>query len=177
MYRGLICFVLCIGLISCRKTRVKDSTGYYRILGYGYPNTAATEARAAISDYWKIKYDAVAECMVDEKLMDSVNTMNEATYTAFEQEYGKNWKVRYDQDIRNYPLTSATIMDILITNNMFRKELEKYCIKTDNVDKMVRMLKDNAYEVTICNEELKANNERCFTVQVDTGSRTVNLIK
>ncbi len=115
--------------------------------------------------------------MVDEKLMDSVNTMNEATYTALEQEYGKNWKVRYDQDIRNYPLTSATIMDILITNNMFRKELEKYCIKTDNVDKMVRMLKDNAYEVTICNEELKANNERCFTVQVDTGSRTVNLIK
>lgn len=39
------------------------------------------------------------------------------------------------------------------------------------------MLKDKTYEVTIYNEELKANNERCFTVQVDTGSRTVNLIK
>ncbi|MDR6515321.1 hypothetical protein J2780_001899 [Chryseobacterium camelliae] len=39
------------------------------------------------------------------------------------------------------------------------------------------MLKDNTYEVTIYNEELKANTERCFTVQVDTGSRTVNLIK
>jgi len=177
MYRWLICFFLCILFTSCRKQALKDSKGYYRILSYGYPDTAATEAKDAIADYWKIKYDAVAECMVDQKLVDSVNTMNEATYAALEQEYGKNWKVRYDKDIRNFPLTSATIMDILITNRMFRKELDKYCIKIDNVNKMVRMLKDNTYEVTIYNEELKANNERCFTVQVDTGSRTVNLIK
>ncbi|MDQ1096387.1 MULTISPECIES: hypothetical protein [Chryseobacterium] len=156
---------------------MKDSAGYYRILSYGYPNLAVIEAMDGISYKWKIKHDIMAECSVNQKLIDSINTVNKATYAAIEQEYGKDWRIRYDQDIRDFPLTSAMVMDILITNSMFRKELEKYCIKIDNVDKMVRMLKGNRYEVIIYKEELKANNKRCFTVHVDTGSRTVNLIK
>ncbi|MBK1896901.1 FEKKY domain-containing protein [Chryseobacterium paridis] len=152
--------------------------GYYKILGYGYPNMSNVEGRNGIAEKWKIKYIDVAGCDVDQKLMDSVDIENKKTFVALDAKYGKDWKARYDKDVENFMLNKVEVMDVLITNKLFRKKLKDYNIEIDGVDKEVKELNDQGlYEVIVFNNNLQYENKECFRVQVDTRNRKVNLIK
>lgn len=151
--------------------------GYYWIYTYGYPRMEFHEAAEGISDKWKIRYHSVSGCMIDQKLMDSVNVENKKTYAAIEKKYGHNWRQKYDKDIDGFMMKKVDVMDVLITNKVFRDELKKYYIRIDDVDKEVKELEDNLYKVVVYNQKLKAENKECFSVHVNTKDRTVNLIK
>ncbi|WP_131701461.1 hypothetical protein [Chryseobacterium sp. FH2] len=151
--------------------------GYYWIYSYGYPRMDFYEAAEGISEKWKIKYHSVSGCLIDQKLMDSVESENKKTYAEIEKKYGKDWRKKYNKDIDGFMMKKVDVMDVLITNELFRNELKKYYIEIYDVDKNVKELSDDLYEVVVYNEKLKAKNKECFTVSVNTKDRTVNLIR
>ncbi len=166
-------------MFSCKKkeeTMIHED-GYYRILSFGLPNFDVVEAEDGIADKWKIKHVSVAGCVVTEKLMDSIKTQNQKTFAAIEKKYGQNWRQKYDKDIDGFMMKKVDVMDVLITNKLFRDELKKYYIEIYDVDKEVKELGDNLYKVVVYNQNLKAENKECFSVNVNTKDRTVNLIK
>lgn len=151
--------------------------GYYWIYSYGYPRIDFHDAAEGISEKWKIRYHSVSGCMIDKNLMDSVDAENKKTYAAIGKKYGKDWRKKYNKDIDGFMMRKVDVMDVLITNKLFRNELQKYYIAIDNVDKEVKELNDDVYKVVVYNEKLKAENKECFTVNVNTKDRTVNLIR
>ncbi|WP_326983780.1 hypothetical protein VUJ46_04360 [Chryseobacterium sp. MYb264] len=167
---------LLILMFSC-KEEGSYRGGYYWIYTYGYPRMDFHEAADGISDKWKIKYHSVSGCMIDKKVMDSVDAENKKTYAAIERRYGKDWRQKYDKDIDDFMMKKVDVMDVLITNKLFRDELKKYYIEIYDVDKDVKELGDNLYKVVVYNQKLKAENKECFSVNVNTKDRTVNLIK
>ncbi|MFC5872537.1 hypothetical protein ACFP3I_08085 [Chryseobacterium arachidis] len=151
--------------------------GYYRILGFGFSNMEREKLQAGIIDKWKIKHVDVAGCVVTEKLMDSIKTENQKTFAALEKRYGKDWRTKYENDLSHFAMNQVEVMDVLITNKLFRNELKKNDIEIDDVDKNVKELDEGLYKVVVYNQKLKAENKECFSVQVNTKERTVNLIK
>lgn len=148
--------------------------GYYRFLSYGFPNIEKDRLKNLISSKWKIKYERVAGCTVTQELMDSVRAENEKTDIALQKKYGKNWKEKYEKDIQEVLMKQVDIMDVLITNQMFRKELVIHQIEIDNVEKDAEELgRPNFYKVNI----YKNHSAIAFTVNVDIKNRTVKLIK
>lgn len=148
--------------------------GYYRFLTYGFPNVERDKLKDLISSQWKIKYESVAGCTVTQKLMDSVRAENEKTDLALQKKYGKNWKEKYENDIQEALMKQVDIMDVLITNQMFRKELVSHQIEIDNVEKDAKELdRPDFYKVNI----YKDHSTIAFTVNVDIKNRKVNLIK
>lgn len=104
-------------------------------------------------------------------------TKTKKTYAAIEKRYGEGWKIKYDKDIEGFAMKKIDVMDVLITNKLFRDELKKHNIAIDDVDKDVKELEDEVYDVVVYNEKLKAENKECFTVSVNIKDRTVNLIR
>lgn len=180
-------FMITIMLFSCKKEEVKrephkeiktvSHDGYYDILGYGLPDMPNVEGRNGIAEKWKIRYISVAGCEVDQKLIDSVEVENGKTFIALEKKYGKDWKVKYDNNVKDFMMKQVDVMDVLMTNKLFRNKLKDYNIGIDNVDKVVKELNDqDLYEVVVFNNNLRHENKECFRVQVDIKNRTVNLI-
>lgn len=171
--------ILCLTVIfSCkRQDSAIHADGNYWILGFGLPNLATDAAREGISGKWKIKYFNVAGCMVAQKTMDSIMAENQHTYDALERKYGTDWRVQYNKDIEGFTMKRVEVMDVLITNAVFREELKKHYITIDGVDQDVKELKAGLYEVVVYNNALKAENKECFSMRVNTENRTVNLIK
>lgn len=163
-------------ILSCTKkedTMIHED-GYYRFLSYGFPNIEKDRLKNLISSKWKIKYERVAGCTVTQELMDSVRAENEKTDIALQKKYGKNWKEKYEKDIQEALMKQVDIMDVLITNQMFRKELVSHQIEIDNVEKDAEELgRPNFYKVNI----YKNHSVIAFTVNVDIKNRTVKLIK
>jgi hypothetical protein len=111
------------------------------------------------------------------KLIDSVDVENKKTFAALERKYSKDWKLRYDKDVNSFMMKKADVMDILITNALFRNKLRDYNIEIDDVDREVKELNDQGlYEVVVFNNNLKYENKEYFRVKVDIKNRTVNLI-
>jgi len=165
-------------MFSCkRQDPALHEDGNYWILGFGFPNMANDAAKEGISGKWKIKYFNVADCMVTQEEMNSIMTENRRTYDALERKYGEGWKVQYDKDIEEFTMRRADVMDVLITNAVFRKELKKHYIAIDGVDQDVKELDKDLYEVVVYNNALKEVNKECFRVKVDIKNRTVILIK
>ncbi|MCW3161815.1 hypothetical protein [Chryseobacterium oryctis] len=164
-------------IFSCKKKEGTYIGGYYWIYGYGYPRMGFYEAAEGISEKWKIKHHLVAGCRVDDKLVKQVDAKNKETYAAIEREYGIGWKSKYNKDLEDFIMREVDIMDVLITNKLFREELKKYYINIDDVDRKIKMLNDSLYQVVVYNQKLKAENKECFSVDVNIKKRTVNLIK
>lgn len=166
-------------LFSCKKEEhAVHEDGYYWILSYGYPNMATDAGREGISEKRKIKYFRIAECEISKELMDSVAVENMETHLAIEGKYGKSWKAKYEQEVSGFVMKSVDVMDVLITNKVFRDELKKYNIEIDGIDKKLKELNDEGlYEVVVYNNAIKAENKKCFAVHVDTKNRIVNLIQ
>ncbi|WP_150114804.1 FEKKY domain-containing protein [Chryseobacterium sp. IHB B 17019] len=163
-------------IFSCKKEEIYVG-GYYWIYTYGLPDMDRIEAAEGISEKWKIKYHAVGGCLVDDKLIKTVEARNRKTYAAIEKRYEKGWKEKYNKDSEDFMMKKVDVMDVLITNKLFRNELKKYYIEIDDVDKDVKEVNDNLYKVVVYNKKLNAENKECFTVDVNTKNRTVNLIK
>jgi hypothetical protein len=167
--------VLClIVMFSCKSIH---ADGNYWILSLGFTHPATDAAREGISGKWKIKYFNVEDCVVTQKVMDSIDVENQRTYDALEREYGTDWMVQYNKDIEGFTMKRMEVMDVLITNTVFREELKKHYIAIDGVDQDVKELKAGLYEVVVYNNALKAENKECFSMRVNTKNRTVNLIK
>ncbi len=179
--------ILMIMTASCEKgnqktllkeEKVQSKEFYYTILGYGMPDMERQRLVEGISEKWKIKNIDVAGCEVTQELMDSVAVENKKTYAALEKRYGKDWQVRYEKDIQAFITKQADIMDILIINKPFREKLKSCNTEIDGVLKEVRQLGNSeVYEVIVYNFDKNYKKIICCTVQVDTKTRTVNLIK
>ncbi|AZA83894.1 hypothetical protein C1637_13310 [Chryseobacterium lactis] len=154
-----------------------QDTSYYTILYYGYPNTSRLELMEMISEKWKIKHIEAAGCDVEEKEMIKIDRQNKKTYAAIEKKYGKDWKVKYEDDLQNVAMKKVDIMDVLITNKTFRTQLEKCNIEIDGVDKDVKPLNNSTYEVKVYGFTQDNKKIDCCTVNVDLINRTVNIIK
>lgn len=175
MLRVFFLVIIFTTIISCEKEEDNYHGGYYWIYGYGLSDTRVHEAIEGISEKWKIKVVDVAGCMVDPKLQKKVDIKNKNTYAAIEKRYGKGWKIKYDKDIEDFATKKIDVMDVLITNKLFRNELKKHYIEIDDVDKIVKELNDNLYDVVVYNDKLKSENKECFKVEVNIENRTVQL--
>lgn len=173
---GLI-FVIMVSLFSCKE---EDGfrNGYYWIYGAGLKDMEGSEAVEGISEKWKIKSVDAGGCMVDGETANKIKAANKKTYAAIEKKYGKNWMVAYDKDIQDFAMKKVDVMDVLITNKLFRDELKKYYIEIYNLDKEVFELNDqDEFKVIVYNNALKYENKECFRLAVNTKNRTVNLIQ
>ncbi|HCA09831.1 hypothetical protein [Chryseobacterium sp.] len=171
-------FIIMIMLSSCKKDEGSYHGGYYWIYGYGLPEMGAQEKMDGISEKWKIKHYAVAGCMISNEEGRAVNAINKRTYAAIERKYGKGWRAAYANDMQDFAMKNVDVMDILITNKLFRDELKKHYIEAYNVDKKVFELNNEGeFKVIVYNHELKYENKECFRLSVNTKSRTVNLIQ
>ncbi|KXH84512.1 hypothetical protein [Chryseobacterium kwangjuense] len=177
-FSGFLLMVMTV-LFSCKKEDQGSYYGeYYWIYTYGDPRMEFFEAAEGISEKWKIKYHAVSGCMIYQKLMDSVDIQNKKTYTAIEKKLGKGWREKYNNDIDNFMMKKVDVMDVLITNKLFRDELKKHYIEIYNLDKEVFELNDQGeFKVIVYNNDLKYENKECFRLAVNTKNRTVNLIQ
>lgn len=163
-------------VLSCKKEGTYIG-GYYWIYGYGLKNMEREEATQGISEKWKIKYANVAGCRIDPELEKKVNIKNKKTFALLEKRYGKDWQMKYDENVEEFIINQVDVMDILITNALFRNKLRDYNIEIDDVDREVKELNDQGlYEVVVFNNNLKYENKECFRVKVDIKNRTVNLI-
>ncbi|SFM98789.1 hypothetical protein SAMN05421594_0137 [Chryseobacterium oleae] len=80
--------------------------------------------------------------------------------------------------MQDFAMKNVDVMDVLITNKVFRDELKKHYIEAYNVDKEVFELNDDGeFKVIVYNHELKYENKECFRLAVNTKNRTVNLIQ
>jgi hypothetical protein len=169
--------LLCL-TFSCKKKEEGTYVGgYHWIYTYGLKDMRIEEATVGISEMWKIKYADVGGCTVSSDIEKKVNDLNKKTYIAIAQKYGKNWEKKYNEDIEGFMMKKIEVMDVLITNKLFRDELKKYPIEIDDVDKNVKELNKDLYKVVVYNQKLKAENKECFSVNVDIKNRTVKLIK
>lgn len=166
-------------LFSCKKEgNAVHEDGYYWILTYGYPNREADAGREGISEKWKIKYFRIAECEISKELMDSAAVENMKTHLAIEEKYGENWKIKYEQEVSGFVMKSVDVMDVLITNKVFRDELKKHTIEIEGIDKKLKELDDQGrYEVVVYNSALKAENKESFKVHVNIKNRRVNVVQ
>ncbi|UKB77225.1 hypothetical protein [Chryseobacterium sp. MEBOG07] len=170
--------LLMLMLFSCKEDRGSYHGGYYWIYGYGLPAIEKYEAMAGISEKWKIKHYSAGDCLVEPDEIKRIDALNKRTYAAIERKYGKGWREEYRKDVDGFVMKSADVMDILITNQIFRNELEKYNIEIYNLDKEILALNDKEdFRVVVYNHKLQYENKECFRVMVNTKNRTVNLIK
>lgn len=175
MLRAFFLVMIFATIISCKKEEGNYHGGYYWIYTYGYPRMEFFEGAEGISEKWKIKYHAVAGCVVNSKLERKVDAKNKKTYAAIEERYGKGWRIKYDKDVEDFATKRVDVMDVLITNKLFRNELKKHYIEIDDVDEVVKELNDNLYDVVVYNDKLKSENKECFRVSVNTKNRIVQL--
>lgn len=174
---GFLFFIMIL-LSSCKKDEGSYHGGYYWIYGYGLPEIDAQEKMDGISEKWKIKHYAVSGCMISNEEGRAVNAINKRTYAAIARKYGKGWMAAYDKDMQDFAMKNVDVMDVLITNKVFRDELKKHYIEAYNVDKEVFELNDDGdFKVIVYNHELKYENKECFRLAVNTKNRTVNLIQ
>ncbi|WP_343665248.1 hypothetical protein [Chryseobacterium mucoviscidosis] len=164
-------------IFSCKKEEGVCVGGYYWIYDYGLKDMRREESTEGISEKWKIKYADVGGCTVSSDIVKKADALNKKTYAEITRRYGKNWQKEYEKDIEDFMMKKVDVMDVLITNKLFRAELKKYPVEIHDLDKDVKELKNDLYKVVIYNQKLKSENKECFTVNVDTKNRTVNLIK
>ncbi|WP_312510416.1 FEKKY domain-containing protein [Chryseobacterium culicis] len=176
--RKLFSFLLLIIIFSsCKKEDDGLRNGYFWLYGAGLKDRYGEEAANGISEKWKIKTVDAGGCIIDDELEKKINRANKKTLAAITRKYGKGWETKYHQDIEDFAMKSAEVMDVLIVNKMFRNKLRDHNISVDDVDKQVKQLNDKGeYEVVIVNSNLKYENKECFKVAVNTKNRTVNLI-
>ena len=170
--------LIIIMLSSCKKEDDRLRNGYFWLYGAGLKDMYGEEATKAISEKWKIKWVDAGGCTTGYETLKEIADANKKTLAAITRKYGKDWEARYDKDIEEYAMKRADVMDVLIVNKLFRNKLRDYNVSFDDVNNEITALKDpGKYEVTVLNPELKYENKICFRVNVDTQSRTVDLIK
>lgn len=188
MIKSFIFLILMIGLVSCttknkssvaylQDVKASQDSSYYTILHYGYPNTSRLQLMEMISEKWKIKHKEAGGCDIDSQSMSTIDHKNKKTYAAIEKKYGKDWKIRYEKDLEDAAMKQVDVMDVLINNKPFRDQLKKCNIQIDGVDKDIKKPGNSEiYEVVVYSNDGNKRTD-CCTLHVDTGKRTVNLIK
>lgn len=179
------------GMISmaviCCKEKAAGSSGkenvipdhlYDKILTYGLPDTERQKLSDGISEKWKIIHVDVAGCEVTQKLMDSVAAENSRTYANLERKYGRDWKERYEKDLQDFAMKRVDVMDVLITDKIFRDKLKQCGIEIDGVDKdIIESRTPGIYEASVYSYDKDFNRKNCCKVRVDINKRTVTIVQ
>jgi hypothetical protein len=77
----------------------KSKEKNYTLLTYGMPDFDRQNSRNVIAEKWGIKFFGVAGCMVTEKLLDSVKTVNKIVNKNIEDKFGKNWEDKFEKEV------------------------------------------------------------------------------
>ncbi|MGO4710810.1 hypothetical protein AB4Y90_17230, partial [Chryseobacterium sp. 2TAF14] len=113
-------------------------------------------------------------CVVTDELLDSIKTENDKTKLALEKRFGKDWKVKYNQEFEDFQMKQVDVMDVMISNESFRKQLEKCNIPIDGINKNVKKIgNSDKYNVDIF--DYKNHEKICFTTEVDIKLRTIKI--
>ncbi|PIF46100.1 hypothetical protein CLU96_3118 [Chryseobacterium sp. 52] len=178
MKASVFLFTIMTILFSCKREDESFRNGYYWVYGAGLKDMDGSEAVEGISEKWKIKSVDAGACTVDGDIANKINAANKKTYAAIEKKYGKDWRAAYDKDMQDFAMKKIDVMDVLITNKLFRDELKKHYIEIYDVDKEVQELNNEGdFRVIVYNNELKYENKECFRLMVNTRNRAVNLIQ
>jgi len=165
-------------LFSCGKKDKKvnpSKISGFVFLSYGLSDISNRHIVESVDEKWNIRRIAVAGCVVTEELIDSVRTENNKTELALEQQYGKDWKNRYEEDLRNFQQKEIDIMDILISSEAFRQQLGKCKLPIDEIVKTVRQ-RGNSEIYTVDIFDPQNQDKICFKAEVDIRKRTVKII-
>jgi len=75
-----------------------DNTKKLQFLSYGLAQSKITNATNVIAAKWGFEYHNMTGCVVNRKLVDSINNHNAQTYGLLSQRYGRNWHTRFNAE-------------------------------------------------------------------------------
>ena len=86
------------------------SDSKFVLLEYGFPPiNNYLDARREVSKKWDIQFKRIANCIVSEKLVDSVKHYNDSVIERISMLHGNDWKKRFDNEVEilNRKITEA----------------------------------------------------------------------
>ncbi len=92
-------FIIIITLLINSEVSVGQDSTKFKILIYGLPHFEREDARKVVAKKWDINFYAVADCVVDQDLLDSVakeNKIHDERITAL---YGKDWRDKFETEV------------------------------------------------------------------------------
>ncbi len=74
----------------------------FTILTYGMARfQELVDAEKIVAKKWEIHFKHVAGCVPAANLQDSVMKINKISYRNIEKKYGKNWKKKFDEEVKS----------------------------------------------------------------------------
>lgn len=120
----------------------------FTLLTYGLPNGGRQNSEFVIARKWKIRFYAVAGCVVSAKLVDSVNKINSAVYKNIEQKHGKNWIDKFNEEVDEELVKEQNITEILNEANFIKKRNRRMSLRGNRLDYFMKPI-DNTDEYNV----------------------------
>ena len=127
----------------------QSDTARFILRTYGFNSwNEYDQLEDSIAGNWKITYLPVAGCVVTDEFVDSINRLNEITYSNLKAHYGSEWKERFTQEV-----------DAAYTNLLCKKEITfretANCTTEEYSFKTIENLSQNRMKFLIIPEKAK----------------------
>lgn len=80
---------------------LSQSNKFY-IYEYGFPDLQELHIKDSLGQKWKVEFRLLSGCVVNEKFIDSVKTINEETYKLLDETYKINWLQEFEKELAHY---------------------------------------------------------------------------
>ena len=94
----------------------------FTLLTSGLPDMQERNARDVVAEKWKIQFRPVAACMVPKELRDSIRKHNLIANQTIEKKYGKNWKEKFEKEVKIEFDKQQIVTNILDTISFIQKK-------------------------------------------------------
>ena len=137
--------IIIITLLTSAKISVGQDSAKFRLLTYGLPNFEREDAKKIIAYKWSIDFYAVAGCVVDQELEDSVARENKIQDERITSLYGKKWRDKFENEVNNEYHVHQQVTKLIDKQNFIKNknvELEKigqslyYKIQRTDIEKV-----------------------------------------
>ncbi|MGB4775986.1 MAG: hypothetical protein WBP45_12485 [Daejeonella sp.] len=151
-----------------------------RLLTYGGPPDFYWEsAKKIVADRWNIEYYSVADCEIDQKLLDSVEEHNKHIEKIIENKEGKDWEARFDKDLEQELLLQNKIITLLDKQDKIIKKRRQLKKANNDLHYDFKPINDQEYQVNAEGWEEQINEGRhviYYQYLVDTKNLTAKFI-
>jgi hypothetical protein len=147
----------------------------FRLLTYGLPDWDRENASTIVQNKWGIEYHAVAGCMVNQGLEDSVKKENDKVEKLIETKYGKNWWKKFDTEIEaEYNI--ETQIDSLIRRQTFISSKEIVNPWPGSLFPMHPIDKKGNYLVMVNNYNKDWEEQKLYILKVNYKANTIKIV-
>ena len=145
-------FIIIITFLTSYKISVGQDSARFRILTYGLPNFEREDAKKVIADKWSIDFYAVAGCVVDQEIIDSVITANKIQEEKLTASYGKGWRDKFEKEVDKEFYIHKQVLKLIDRQDFIKtknSELEKvgetlyYKIQATDKEKIYSVIVDS----------------------------------